>query len=321
MFDHSSIAHFIDRIGRDGFGKISDGLNSELLRMGLLSPEMYVDSSLANANVNSHDLSLSGMSVAEFKKQAVHVNGLFMIAVTTVDGDGVEPEEARYFQNPDGRLPLNPVDSYARWRTFRLGQPAGLHYQENIIVSSGFIVSRGVPHASEGEWKAVPGLLEQLSKRPVSLAGDTGYNVGQLRQLLEERNIAAYIPIHPIQQNNMVARGGFAFHGDHLVCWQRKTLRPGLFHRQNRICQYVALQKDCRACRVTDACLPPGQKHRYIGLTMYYPEYLRARERNRTAVYQRERFRRRTIAEGTFASLDRLGWDRSRPARIVEVGL
>ncbi len=65
-------------------------------------------------------------------------------------------------------------------------------------------------------------------------------------------------------------------------------------------------------CPVKDSCLPPGQKRRYIGLTMYHPVYLRARERNRTAAYQRERFRRRTNAEGTFASLYRLGWEKSR---------
>ena len=39
VLDHSSITHFIDRMGRDGFGVIFDGLNHELLRMGLLSPE------------------------------------------------------------------------------------------------------------------------------------------------------------------------------------------------------------------------------------------------------------------------------------------
>ena len=50
--------------------------------------------------------------------------------------------------------------------------------------------------------------------RAVSLAGDAGYNVGQLWQLLEERNITAYIPIHPIQETNMVARGVFAFHSE-----------------------------------------------------------------------------------------------------------
>ena len=203
VFDHSSISHFIDRIGRDGFGEIFDGLNDELLRMGLLSPEMYVDSSLVKANVNSHDLSPSGMTVEEFKEQAVQVNGLFVIAEMMVDADGVEHEETRYFQKPDGRLPLSPVVTDARWRTSRPGKPAGLHYQENIIVDlGGFIVSRRVTHASEGEWKAVPGLLEPLPIRPVSLAGDTGYNVGQLRQLLEERSITAYSPIHPFQETN-----------------------------------------------------------------------------------------------------------------------
>ena len=39
---------------------------------------------------------------------------------------------------------------------------------------------------------------------------------------------------------------------------------------------------------------------------------MRARERNRTAAYRWERGRRQTIAEGTFASLDRLGWEKSR---------
>ena len=121
VFHHSSISHFIDRIGRDGFGAVFDGLNDELLRMGLLSPEMYVDSSLVKANVNSHDLSPSGMTIEEFKEQAVQVNGLFVIAETTVDDNGVEHEEARYFQKPDGRLPLSPVDTDARWRTSRPG--------------------------------------------------------------------------------------------------------------------------------------------------------------------------------------------------------
>ena len=47
VFDHSGISHFIDRIGRDGFAAIFDGLNDQLLRLGLWSPELYVDCSLA----------------------------------------------------------------------------------------------------------------------------------------------------------------------------------------------------------------------------------------------------------------------------------
>lgn len=58
--------------------------------------------------------------------------------------------------------------------------------------------------------------------------------------------------------------------------------------------------------------LPPNQKRRYVALSVYHPLLLRVRERNQTAEYRRERKRRKTIAEGTFASLDRLGWARSR---------
>ena len=53
MFDHSSISYFIERVGREGFSGIFHGLNEELLRLDLLSPEMYADSSLVKANVNS----------------------------------------------------------------------------------------------------------------------------------------------------------------------------------------------------------------------------------------------------------------------------
>ena len=62
-----------------------------------------------------------------------------------------------------------------------------------------FYPGPGGTHASVGEWKAVPQLLERLPLQPVSLTGDTGYNAGELRQLLEHRNITAYFPIHPAQ--------------------------------------------------------------------------------------------------------------------------
>ena len=195
-----------------------------------------------------------------------------MITETTVDEDGVEHEEVRHFQKPDGRLPLSPVDTDARWRTSRRGKPSGLHYRENVMVDlGGFIQSRGVFHASEGEWKAGPALLEGLPLQPVSLAADTGYNVGQIRQLLDERDMDAYMPIHPIQETNMVAKGGFEYRGDHLICPQGKTLRRGAFHNRDRIFQYVARQKDCQACPVRTQCLPPNQKRRYVALSMYYP--------------------------------------------------
>ena len=106
VFDHSTISYFIERIGREGFSAIFHSLNEELLRLGLLSPEMYAVSSLVKANVHSRQLSRSGLAVGEFRGRAIEENE-------------VEWEEARYFQDSKGRLPLNLVDTNARWRTSR----------------------------------------------------------------------------------------------------------------------------------------------------------------------------------------------------------
>ena len=95
----------------------------------------------------------------------------------------------------------------------------------------------------------------------------------------------------------MVSTRGFDYRGHHLVCPQGKILNRGRFHNRDGIYQYVARQKDCQACPVKADCLPPGQKRLYIGLTMYHPLHLRARERNRTAAYRREQKGRHIVSE------------------------
>ena len=168
VFDHSTITHFINRIGRGGFSEVFDGLSQELLRMGVLSPELYVDSSMVKVKVNSWGLSRSGMTVEEFKEQDTLENGLFVIARSTVDDEGVEHKEVRYFQDAKGRLPLSPVDTDARWRTTRPGKSSGLNYQENVIVDGGgFILSRGVTHAS-CQWRREVGPLGRWNRVPLT---------------------------------------------------------------------------------------------------------------------------------------------------------
>lgn len=49
MFDHQPL-HRPD--WQRGFAAIFDGLTDELLRLGLLSPELYVDSNVVKANVS-----------------------------------------------------------------------------------------------------------------------------------------------------------------------------------------------------------------------------------------------------------------------------
>ena len=49
-----------------------------------------------------------------------------------------------------------------------------------------------------------------------------------------------------------------------------------------------------------------------MALSIYHSQYVRARERNRSEAYKQQMTVRRTIAEGVFASLDRLGWERCK---------
>ena len=313
VFDHSTISYFIERIGDEGFADIFDRFNRELLRLGLLSRQMYTDSSLVKATVGRHGLSHSGMSVEEFREKAVEENGLFVLRERQVDENGVESERVRYFQDPRGRSPLNDADIDARWSTKKRNKRPDLNYKENVIVDSGgFIVARRATRGSEGDWKPVSDMLEQLPIRPETLTGDTGYSARRLRERLEELGITAYIPIHPNQDNSVVAQRGFTFHGDHLVCPEGKVLSRRAFHRRDRSYQYVARQKDCQRCPVRTECLPPRQKRRYVALTMYQPVYLRAGERNKSEAYRLEMKRRQATVEGVFASLDRLGWARCK---------
>ena len=134
VFDHSTISYFIERTGREGFSAIFQGLNDELLRLGLPSPEMYADSSLVKANVNSRQLSRGGLTVAESRERAIKENGLFVLNDSGEDENGMEWEETKYYQDSKGHLPLSPLDTDARWRTGRPSKPPELNYQDNAIV-------------------------------------------------------------------------------------------------------------------------------------------------------------------------------------------
>ena len=104
-----------------------------------------------------------------------------------------------------------------------------------------------------------------------------------------------------------------------MICPQGKVLRRSALQRRDRAYQYVAHQKDCQSCPVKARCLPPNQKRRYVAPSMYHPLLLQAQELKKTAAYRRERKRRLAIAEGTFASLDRLGWAQSRMRGLWKV--
>jgi transposase len=313
VFDHSTITYFIERIGREGFKALFASFNQELLRLGLLSPKMYADSTLVKANVSSHGLSRSEMTAEEFQEKAEKENGLFILREVKRDEGGLVQEETKYYQDAKGRVPLSPVDLDARWRTHCHSEPTRLCYLENAIVDeNGFIVARSAARASEGEWKVIPKLLEELPIGAESLTADSSYSVGELRKYLRDQNITAYIPLSPIQKRGIAVRQDFEYHEEYLICPEGKKLKRSTFYSQYKTFRYGASQKDCRACHRKKTCLrQSGNRHR-IKVSMYYPEIQRAVERNETQAYREEIRKRKTIIEGVFACQDRLGWSRCK---------
>ncbi|MEO0250146.1 MAG: transposase, partial [candidate division WOR-3 bacterium] len=245
VFDHSTITYFIERIGKEGFKALFDGFNAELLHLGLLSRKMYVDSTLVQANVGSYGLNPTDMTVDEFREKAIKENGIFKVMETKIIEDGVVKEQTRYYQDPKGRLPLSPVDLDARWRTYSNSKRTNLCYQENAIVDeSGFILARRATHATEAEWKAVPGLLTELPLTPESLTGDAGYSVGALLRHLNQSGIVDWFPVRPGGETSVAIKQGFEYRDDHLVCPAGKRLERGTFYPEHNVYQYAPRQND-----------------------------------------------------------------------------
>ena len=109
----------------------------------------------------------------------------------------------------------------------------------------------------------------------------------------------------------MVSKGDFIYRGDHLICPHGKLIRRSAFMRRDRATSMWRIRKTANpVLSEPGACHPTRNEGMWP--CVYHPLLLRVRERNQTAEYRRKRKRRKTIAEGTFASLDRPGWARSR---------
>jgi transposase len=325
VFDHSTITVFIERLGPETFQDLIKLLNEEFLRLNLLSPRTYADSSLVTANASTKALNKTALSPTEFKEQATEKDGVY----TVLDIQPAVPEEGKpakfeylRYQDDAGRLPLSRVDPDARWRKPNDQSRAIFGYKENLIVDrSGFILARGVTQADASDLEGIEPLLDRLPFRPKSLAADTGYRSGRLRQRLRRGGITPYIPLHPNQEATggaALASGEFAFHGDHLTCGQGKVLKPD-FPDAKETVHYVALQSDCQACPIRDACLAAKETRKHVAVSHYELEFRRARRINETATFRRQMGRRKTVVEGVFARLDRLDFDEARLRRIEKV--
>lgn len=329
VFDHSTISVFLRRVGENGFRGLLRRLNEQLRRNGLLSDEAFVDSTLVPAAVSSQasGLSPTTLSPEAFAKVALEENGVFSTCEALSEKRRGTARLARrrlvrrWFQDARGRLPLHPRDRDARWRKLSKGRPAVLGYKQHVLVDRhGFILAQRITHATTPDPEAVPELLDDSPVRVRFLAADTGYSQGRLRRHLSRRGIEAHIPLHTRHREHRQKRVGFDLTREgNLRCPAGKVLRRTTYYAKDETWLYAARVSDCQGCPLRSSCLPPRSKRRFVQLSVYEREFQEAERRLRTARYRRLARRRRTVVEGVFARLDRLGFHRARRFGLDDV--
>jgi transposase len=309
VFDHSTLSVFLDRVGADGLADVFERLNDALLEAGLLSRRVYLDSSLIPANVRTQ--ALSPRDPTDPAPQRLEERDGVWVTIDRQRGTETEPATlvVRRFQDQAGRLPLPLHDLDARWRTIR-GVPT-LGFKEHLVADrSGFILAQGRTGADVSDVAGALPVLDRLPLVPWSLAADTSYRAGRFRRELRLRGITSYIPLDHKQREGVPA--GFIDQHDHLLCPAGKRLRQIRVPDEQDSVAYRASPSDCQPCPLRAGCLSPSMQAKQVWLSWYRLETQRAARRNQTRQYEREMRRRKTVIEGVFARLDRLGGTRTR---------
>jgi transposase len=310
VFDHSTLSVFLDRVGADGVQRVFDRLNDALLAAGLLSQRVYLDSSLLPADVRTERLTPRDPDDPPLTGGMEQDDGVWMTR-EGVPGTDTEPARIvlRRYQDAAGRLPLPLHDPDARWRG-RRGR-AILGYKQHLIADrSGFILAQRHTGADVADTTGALPLFDHLPLPPTRLTADTGYRAGRFRRILRRRGITSYIPLDPIQRAGVPE--GFVDHHDHLLCPTGHRLHQrGVPDREDSVL-YAAQASDCRPCPLRATCLAPSMRAKQLWLSWERLETQRAARRNQTIQYQREMRRRKTVFEGVFARLDRLGGPRAQ---------
>jgi transposase len=324
--DHSTLSVFRERLGSERFQELLARLNEELARRALLSSRTDVDSTPIEANVRLANLESTDLPPAEFAQRATAEDDIFVVR-ETIPADPVSGEPARLqftrYQDKAGRLPLSLGDPDARWRRPKPQKPAILGDKENVIVDkAGFILARQGTPAESGDVAGAEPLLDRLPLLPKSRTGDSAYGTGAFRQMVRRRGITLSAPLketHDASASTLLATGAFVFHADHLTCRAEKVLYPTGFPTADGTQMFVAPPGACAVCPLREECLPPKQDRRQVGLSRHQFAFRRAQDLNATVGDQREMRRRKTLSEGVFARLDRLGWDTARVRGIEKV--
>ena len=294
VFDHSTITHFLERVGRGAFDRLCQALTDLLRQRGLLGDDGYLDSSLLEANASVDGLAPTQLSTEAFAAAVVERNGLFLGPASP------EPDAPlQRYQDRRGRLPLPASDPDARWAKGSKG-PARLSYKLSVLSEGhGFILKHQLDQATVADHEAGAALLSGVPP-PRTLAADKGYSAGAFRAALRQRDIVAYIPLPAGHPPAFLEEQGFTYGPFTITCREGRQLRACHRPQVGKV-RYRALARECGGCQWQGCCRAAAKRGFELGADTR--ELVLAQALNATAAYRRAQRRRRAVSEGVFGHL------------------
>jgi len=312
VFDHSTISYFISRIGEDTFRTILRHFNQRLYELGLVSDQVYSDSTLLKAHVDESRLSPTDLTPEEFVKKVIQENDIYLESLETkaTTQDKISVVETKRYQDSKGKLPLSPVDPDARWQAKSKREKAHLSYKDNLVVDDeGFILAEKMILSTCSDPQGAEELIETLPTLPTSLAADKGYSAGAFRAVLEEKGITSFIPLQKEPKTNQISNRQFKQQGEVLICPQGKTLKFSGMWKRNQSVQfrYRSNPQDCCDCPLKKECIKGKAAYRTVGISLHKEQMEKAKLINQTPAFKQAMRRRKTVIEGVIAHLKNLG--------------
>jgi transposase len=319
VFDHSTISYFISRIGEDTFRAILEHFNQRLYQLGLVSDQVYSDSTLLKAHVDETHLSSTSLTPEEFVKQVIQENNVYLesletktsgVAQSSPPEESISVVETKRYQDSKGKLPLSSVDPDARWQSKNKKERAHLCYKDNLVVDDeGFILAEEVTFSTCSDPQVAEKLIETLPTHPTSLAADKGYTAGAFRAFLEDKGIKSFIPLPQEPKSEIIPNSQFKLQGEVLICPQGQPLKFVGIRQKNQSVQfrYRSCPQDCCDCPLKKKCIKGKRGYRTVGLSIYKEQIEKAKLTNQTPTFKQAMRRRKTVIEGVIAHLKNLG--------------
>jgi transposase len=312
VFDHSTISYFISRIGEDTFRAILVHFNQRLYKLGLVSDQVYSDSTLLKAHVDEIRLSPTSLTTEEFVKKAIQENDIYLEPEETKAGgeDKISVVKTKCYQDSKGKLPLSPVDVDARWQAKSKREKVHLSYKDNLLVDDeGFILAERITFSTRSDPEVAEELIQTLPSCPTSLAADKGYTAGEFRAFLESKEIKAFIPLKQEPETDQILASQFKLQGEVLICPQGKTLKFVKKRKRNQCVQlhYHSHPKDCLNCPLKKECIKGKSGYRTVTISLHKEQIEKAKLINQTPAFKQAMKRRKTVIEGVIAHLKNLG--------------